>query len=372
MNNNQYFFKLQETFYTCFLFFLVLICLLNSGLFSIEYIITLKKNESILLVGKFLFFVCVLVQLFIPQKSLCPYIVSLFLSDAMLNYCNNTVIFFENSKKNHPFSTFLIMYLYICVFLLYWFTHLLQQDDLFRTFFYCIFNILKLFFLPIFILSFILINNRFLMIPEVVTHLSKMDIEQITKTAKSTVKFLKQGVQNNPKTAALVGAVAAATAGFNLQGSVTKDLINDHLKNPDYPFMNWERYNQWEKTPESEKLFRISIDILSQSRKKPLVIGFHDFLSFLKKEPTLAQQFRTSVELTIDLLATGSPVDRESLFDQAREQAILEMRNQQMASLEGSPVSRSLSESDEVPGSAVIPKSSVDIPSCVEHTFFSL
>lgn len=139
--------------------------------------------------------------------------------------------------------------------------------------------------------------------------------------------------------------------------------------------MTLERYQNLENSAEAKNLFITTINILAESKKSSISLGYNDFIKLIKSQPTLEKEFYSTVERTTVYFANNQGLDPTKLWNDAHDKAIAELKQQELISLQRSPLSRSLSTSEQstevsVVQSAVMEKPAVDVPSILEETFF--
>jgi hypothetical protein len=368
-DKNLYFERILELVYLSCFYFLIFICFFNGWLFSLEFVFLLKKNEQILLVGKFLFLFCLFLEFFFPKKSPGPYIISVFLSQRVLDYCQQKSKWLENACDNFPYLTFLFCSIYIHIFILYWVSCFISTPFIVVSYIYCLCNIIKLVFFPIVILQFIIVHHSYLMVPPLQDVFTIKNVEDIIKGLKKVSELVVTASKKNPKAATALGLASVVGSGFQYQGSRTRDSI-DYVSDK-IPLMTLDNYKQFANSEEAKELFKVTREIQLQLRKGDFILGYEDFLKWMKNDPRLEEEFVNVVRQTTNFFAENAGIDQEQLWKNVRENALADYQQQQLVTMQGSQVSRSISESnEEITQSAVISKPSVDIPSCIEHYFF--
>ena len=367
-------------FYTG-LYFLISICFISSFLVSVEFLVTLKINYYIIIIARFFFIFLIMSQLLFSNFG--KTIVSFFISNFMLQYCSKIINYLENIKKNYPYLLFLFMYLYLWVFVIYWFTILFTEFDLRIAFFYYIFNIIRLLFFPVIIVSYILNNGKFLMMEQAFDLLNKLDQKEILKVMSTFKNLMVKGMKSNPKSAALLAASAFGVGGFSVSGYSTKEYIGIAMNNP---HITGKTFGQLNDSKESWEISAALVSILLETNKSSLTRGVNDFLKIIKGEPTLQTEFISLVNQTTDYLSTNPAKSLEEQINLAKQHAIVELKRQQLFEISGTQLSRAFSQDESdaslaqetlaakdtsLASSHGVSKTNFEIPSVLEDFIFS-
>lgn len=183
-------------------------------------------------------------------------------------------------------------------------------------------------------------------------------------------------MKKNPKLAAIAGIGLLTTAGASSRGVHTKNYIQQVIDDRNIPLMTSDRLYNLENCPEAKQLFLQMVDILTSVKENALKIGMTDFFNVVNGDPTLKEQFRTIVKETAIFMAENPGKSQSQLWEEAKQEAMLELKKELATSLQGSPLSQTLPPLNSSPDftsleTTALAKSQVDVPSCLEKFFFN-
>ncbi len=266
----------------------------------------------------------------------------------MLVYCRKISIFLTEFSQKHSLVFFLIVHLYICFSFIHFLFFFQGIWNLQLEYCYTFFNLIKIVFLPLALISFSFYFSPYSLPPEINTVLNK----ELAKTIKMVFQALVDygNFNKNPKTAASLYTATILVAGAEMhRNEVIKSydsLVNNFQVNlAEIP--KFSTVDEWNNI-----VYTQALSVMAQVKgESAFEMTVQDLKAFVTGDQTLRDKMKQSF---ID-------------FKKCETEALQALHAKKRAEELGmSPLAReSLSENEELSTEVLVPK----IPS-VNETFF--
>lgn len=342
--------KTYEFILYSILFFLITVVYFGGVINTFHFFFTFERNIVYTIIPKILFIVLIIVQLCVPDFG--KNLVLTFLDPIIFEKYKQKVHNLSSFFTNYPFLSFLFIHILLCLTFLHYFSLYFASSDLFLEIFYYFFNLIKIFFLPVYIFSYVLANlpSSFLVQIDV----SAQTIEAGKKVLVESLELTKK----YPKTGGTLAAGAVGAAALLAAGKQARNEVQDASKRSSPGNIDQAALDSNPKLQDAQDCL---FDLEHQISKPLLVVGAESVKRWVSGEPSLGDDYHQTQKITRheQTRTLGELAHKKKLKEEEWRIKVLESGN----------LPKSNTNDVVYYDSPIEPASSTEIPSCLESFY---